>query len=78
MLDLSFQFGLFLFVRFVVKGYVPENWDNRQEAVDWLEENVFHAKTSRASEMTNKTANTLLNRAYLKTSPVTGGRLFPS
>ena len=69
-LDLSFQFGLFLFVRFVVKGHIPENWDNRQEVVDWLEENVFHAKTSRASEMTNKTANTLLNRACLKTSPV--------
>jgi len=43
LLDLSFHFGLFMFIRFVVKGYVPRDWNNRQEVVDWLEEHLFHA-----------------------------------
>lgn len=67
--DLSFHFGIFLFVRFVVKGYVPTNWSNRQQVTNWLEELIFHPAKDRTAKMTNRTANELLNRAYLKSDP---------
>jgi len=59
-----------MFIRFVVKGHVPRDWNNRQEVVDWLEEHLFHARNSRTGKMTNTRGNALLNRAYLKTNPI--------